>query len=219
MLLTGKREVTDTTESAEPALTRRAPFRTAAVLAALVLAAPLVLNAAAAPRPGGICDSFLSFLCPEPDPTDDPADEADPEGDPDDGQDPSVPVTPEDPTEIADPGESPAPEDPVAAPLDESAPVYTGTPAAMRSGGLSFTGLKSICIVSVPTVDGGTVRVLKISADSITISGFALTVRPPDDAGLDDTGRRCDGVHRLDLRLGARRCPARPRVGHAAAPG
>ena len=54
----------------------------------------------------------------------------------------------------------------------------------MGSQGLSFTGLSGIAIVDVPTVDGGTVRTLKISADSITISGFSLTVRPPDKAGL-----------------------------------
>lgn len=57
----------------------------------------------------------------------------------------------------------------------------------MRSGGLSFTGLSGISVVSVPTVDGGSVRVLKISADSITITGFSLTVRPPDEPGLVTT--------------------------------
>jgi len=54
----------------------------------------------------------------------------------------------------------------------------------MGSQGLSFTGLSGISIVDVPTVDGSTIRALKISADSITISGFSLTVRPPDKAGL-----------------------------------
>ncbi|WP_217184316.1 hypothetical protein [Streptomyces sp. AC495_CC817] len=36
-------------------------------------------------------------------------------------------------------------------------------------------------------MDGGSVRALKISADSITITGFSLTVRPPDEAGLVTT--------------------------------
>ena len=54
----------------------------------------------------------------------------------------------------------------------------------MGSQGLSFTGLSGLAIVDVPTADGSTVRTLKISADTITISGFSLTVRPPDNAGL-----------------------------------
>jgi len=57
----------------------------------------------------------------------------------------------------------------------------------MGSRGLSFTGLHSIGIVTVPTADGGSVRTLKISADSITITGFSLTVRPPNGPGLVTT--------------------------------
>ncbi len=54
----------------------------------------------------------------------------------------------------------------------------------MGSEKLSFTGLSGISIVTVPTADGGSIRALKITAESITIDGFSLTVRPPDEPGL-----------------------------------
>jgi len=160
-------------------MTRR--LRAAAALAALVIAAPLVVNASASPRYTGFCDSFLSFLCPKDDeqteetPTPDPGATDAPETPEEDAE---VPADPE--TETPDAEEA----DPVEAPADDAAPVFSGIPAAMRSGGLSFTGLHSISIVSVPTADGGSVRALKITADSITITDFALTVRPPDSPGL-----------------------------------
>lgn len=181
-------------------------LRTGAVMAALVVAAPLIVNAAPAPRPAGICDSFLSFLCPKTDPTPDPEDTGAPEdpdtpGEPDSPEEPDTPEEPD--SDETDPGsdiripdiptlddvdKTPLTDDePVPAPLDAQAPIFTSTPAAMRAGGLSFTGLKGISLVSVPTVDGETVRVLKIDADSITIDGFALTVRPPEEPGLVTT--------------------------------
>lgn len=163
-------------------------LRPVAVIAALLITAPLVVNAAPSPRHTGFCDSFLSFLCPKTDP--DPAETTAPE----DGQVPAPDETPAPeeslaPEEAPATEETPAPEDeePVEAPVDDGAPIFTGTPAAMRSGGLSFTGLSGISIVSVPTADGGSVRALKISADSITISGFSLTVRPHDEPGLVTT--------------------------------
>ncbi|MGO2684661.1 MAG: hypothetical protein ACTIAA_10575 [Microbacterium sp.] len=177
-------------------------LRAAAVIAALLITAPLVVNAAPAPRMAGFCDSFLSFLCPKdeqpaPDETDSPADpEAPDETDPSDPSDEADEAGEADPDaadpDAADP-EAPAPEEPapeeepVPAPVDDAAPIFSGIPASMRSGGLSFTGLRGLSIVSVPTVDGGSVRALKIDAESITISGFSLTVRPPDGPGLVTT--------------------------------
>lgn len=98
----------------------------------------------------------------------------------------------------ADPGEDaagrPAPEGGAApdaavrgsapAEPDEGAPIFTGTPAQMSTEGLSFSGLRGISLVTVPTIDGRRIQVLKISADSITITGFALSVRPPGGPGL-----------------------------------
>lgn len=91
------------------------------------------------------------------------------------------------PSASASPTASASPKKPVKAVRDTGTPVFTGTPASMGSRGLSFTGLHSIGIVTVPTADGGSVRALKISADSITITGFSLTVRPPHGAGLVTT--------------------------------
>ncbi|WP_243874630.1 hypothetical protein [Arthrobacter woluwensis] len=86
---------------------------------------------------------------------------------------------------------------------EDGAPVFTRTPASLGSRGLSFTGLHSIGIVSVPTVDGGSVRALKISADSITITGFSLTVRPPNGPGLVTTADTMKLEGHVDVYLGS----------------
>ncbi|GAA1524061.1 hypothetical protein HD600_000078 [Microbacterium ginsengiterrae] len=174
-------------------------LRPVAVIAAVLVAAPLVVGAAPAPRPAGFCDSFLSFLCPKPDPTpeqtpapDDGQSPAPETSDPDDGSAPDEEAAPEDEPGAQDGDESEQPVDPaetesVEAQVDDAAPVFTGTPASMRSQGLSFSGLRGISIVRVPTVDGSDVRALKISADSITIAGFSLSVRPHEEPGLVTT--------------------------------
>ncbi|MEJ1920847.1 hypothetical protein [Microbacterium sp. KHB019] len=162
-------------------------LRAGAVIAALLITAPLVVNAAPAPRHTGFCDSFLSFLCPKEDPA--PGETTPPPT-------PGVPDVPGVVDELvpdadapAEPGEETpdAETTPVPAPVDDGAPVFAGIPASMGAGGLSFTGLRGISIVSVPTVNGDSVRALKIEADSITITGFSLTVRPPDGPGLVTT--------------------------------
>ena len=112
------------------------------------------------------------------DPTQSPTDPTEPE--PTETETPSDEPTPE-PTETETPSEEP--KEPVEATRDDDAPVFTETPASMGSESLSFTGLRGIAIVSVPTADGGSTRALKISADSITIEGFSLTVTPPDEPG------------------------------------
>lgn len=160
----------------------------AVILASLALVAPLTLGAAAAPasQPTGLCIPLL--WCPSPSPTSTtPPPTSGTPGTPVPGL-PAVPGLPSTPAATTpsvpgDPAPTPAPT-PVVATKDESAPIFTKTPASMGSQGLSFTGLSGIAIVDVPTVDGSTIRALKISADSITISGFSLTVRPPDAAGL-----------------------------------
>jgi hypothetical protein len=153
----------------------------AALLAALALIAPMTLGAAAAPaaRPGALCIPLVWCPTPSPTPTSPPSQTTPGTGTPSIPAAPALPGTPAAPAVPAAPTPTP-----VAATRDDSAPVFTKTPASMGSQGLSFTGLSGISIVDVPTVDGSTVRALKISADSITISGFSLTVRPPDKAGL-----------------------------------
>lgn len=88
-----------------------------------------------------------------------------------------------------DPGAAPGPTStaPVPAPQDSGTPIFTKTPASMGSRGLSFTGLSSVSVVTVPTADGTGERALKITADSITITGFSLTVRQPNGPGLVTT--------------------------------
>lgn len=160
----------------------------AVLLAALALVAPMTLGAAIAPasQPTGLCIPLLWCPSPSPTPTTPPPKSGTPV--PSVPGLPAVPGTPSAPGTTTsgipgDPAPTPTPT-PVAATKDESAPVFTKTPASMGSQGLSFTGLSGISIVDVPTIDGSTIRALKISADSITISGFSLTVRPPDKAGL-----------------------------------
>ncbi|MFB7842038.1 hypothetical protein [Microbacterium sp. NPDC056052] len=160
----------------------------AVLLAALALVAPMTLGAAIAPgsQPTGLCIPLLWCPSPSPTPTTPPPTSGTPG--PSVPGVPPVPGTPSapgatTPSTPGDPAPTPAPT-PVAATRDASAPVFTKTPASMGSQGLSFTGLSGISIVDVPTIDGSTIRALKISADSITISGFSLTVRPPDKAGL-----------------------------------
>lgn len=160
-------------------MTRRPGLAAALVLALAVT--PMTLGAAA-PRPqAGFCIPLI--YCPDPEPQPDPAAPSESPA-PADPEDPSLPTEPLLPL---DPAETPAPVDPVPAPVDGAAPIFTGTPASLGSTSLSFTGLSGISIVTVPTVDGGGVRALKISADSITIEGFSLTVRPPGGPGLVTT--------------------------------
>ncbi|MFB4351009.1 hypothetical protein [Microbacterium sp. CR_7] len=167
-------------------MTRRPGLAAALVIALAVT--PMTLGAAA-PRPqAGFCIPLI--YCPDPEPQPDPAAPSESPA----PADPQDPILPTDPLLPLDPAETPAPVDPVAAPVDpvpapvdDAAPIFTGTPASLGSTSLSFTGLSGISIVTVPTVDGGGVRALRISADSITIEGFSLTVRPPGGPGLVTT--------------------------------
>ncbi|WP_210603973.1 hypothetical protein [Brevibacterium oceani] len=128
---------------------------------------------------------------PEPGPTDEPTDE------PSDSASPE-PTDPgglglSDPDDDGDDGDEDSDKKldgkfPADAQRDDNAPVFTKTPAAMGSESLSFKGLKGISFVSVPTSDGGSIVTLKIQADEISVDGFSLTVKPPDeDFGLVTT--------------------------------
>lgn len=83
-------------------------------------------------------------------------------------------------------GATPAPA-PTPATPDGSAPVFTQPPAQLGSRSLSFTGLQGISVVTVPLADGSRIPVLKISADTITIQGFSLTVRKQTGPSLATT--------------------------------
>jgi hypothetical protein len=165
------------------------PARAAAVLAAgLVVAAGLSGAASAPSAPTAAFCIPIPFLvtcdtgsaAPSPTPT--PTGTATPGA--------GVPLIPD----ILAPGEDeptpapePAPPAPVDAVPDDSAPVFTQPPAQMGSDSLSFTGLKGITVVTVPLADGTRATALKISADSITVDGFSLTVGHFEGAGLVTT--------------------------------
>jgi hypothetical protein len=102
--------------------------------------------------------------------------------------DPLLPTPTPTPTPGA-PGSSPsAPATPAPTPTDDpGAPIFTQPPAQLGSESLSFTGLTGISIVTVPLADGSRVPALKISADSITIGGFSLTVRHETGPSLATT--------------------------------
>jgi hypothetical protein len=100
---------------------------------------------------------------------------------------PTDPAAPVDPTvPVPAPGETP----PAEAVPDDGAPVFTQPPAQLGASSLSFTGLRGIELVTVPLADGSRVTALKLSAESITIDGFALTVRHETGPSLATTADR-----------------------------
>lgn len=159
---------------------------------ALVGALLATTGAAAAPaeRPTAWCiPLFMSCDDPTPTPSPTPSASAEPglPGLPDlGGQSPIPGATPR-PQAPAEPETPAEPEAPVEAVPDETAPVFTQPPAQLGSDGLSISGLKGISLVTVPLADGTRTHALKISADSITITGFALTVGHADGPALVTT--------------------------------
>lgn len=61
--------------------------------------------------------------------------------------------------------------------LDEQAPVFTQPAAQMGAQSLEISGLHSLNLVLVRTVDGAQVPVIRIIADRVAIGGFTLDVR------------------------------------------
>lgn len=157
---------------------RGRPGIVAGALIACVAASLAGLGAARVPTaaPAAFCiPLFTSCSSPSPSPTPTPT-----------GTLPGVPglpvpgspTAPGTPSDAPTASPSPTPTAPPApAGPDAGAPVFTQPPAQLGSRSLSFSGLKGISVVTVPLADGSRVPVLKISADSITIDGFSLTVR------------------------------------------
>lgn len=73
---------------------------------------------------------------------------------------------------------------------DNGAPVFTQPPAQLGASSLSLTGIPTISFVTVPMADGSRVPVIKLTADSITIDRFALTVRHATGPKLATTADR-----------------------------
>ena len=95
----------------------------------------------------------------------------------------TTPASPSAPTPT--PTTTPAPVAPSGP--EAGAPVFTQPPAQLGSRSLSFTGLPGISVVTVPLADGSRTTVLKLTADSITIQGFSLTVRKQTGPSLATT--------------------------------
>ncbi|WP_285115986.1 hypothetical protein [Leifsonia sp. fls2-241-R2A-40a] len=158
---------------------RRGSGVVAGALIACVAAALAGLGAARVPTaaPAGLCIPLI-MPCSSPTPTPTPTSGADHPGLPGlpplpgSSSTPGVPATPGVPTPTPTPSAPAAPASP-----DTGAPVFTQPPAQLGSTSLSFSGLKGITVVTVPLADGRRVPVLKLSAESITIDGFSLTVR------------------------------------------
>ena len=149
----------------------------AGALVACIAAALAGLGAARVPTaaPAALCIPII-MPCSSPTPTPTPT----PTGTGIPGV-PTVPIpgAPGAPTAPGSPTPTPTTPTAPATPAgpDATAPVFTQPPAQLGSSSLSFSGLKGISVVTVPLADGSRIPVLKISADSITIDGFSLTVR------------------------------------------
>ncbi|WP_295822547.1 hypothetical protein [uncultured Microbacterium sp.] len=123
---------------------------------------------------------------------------------------PGVPVVPSpDPTTPATPA-SPAPTPPgqdsttppaQAAVVDENALIFTQPSAQLGAQSLSFRGIPLVSVVTVPLADGTRITVLKMTADEITIDGFALTVRRATGPALVTTADRMTLSGRVSVYL------------------
>ncbi|QIZ99396.1 hypothetical protein [Leifsonia sp. PS1209] len=104
---------------------------------------------------------------------------------------PASPGTTPSPTPKPTPGTPAAPATPAPpAGPDTAAPVFTQPPAQLGSSSLSFAGLRSLSVVTIPLADGTRIPVLKLAADEITIDGFSLTVRKATGPILATTADR-----------------------------
>lgn len=61
--------------------------------------------------------------------------------------------------------------------LDKNAPIFTQPAAQLGGSSLSISGLHSVNIVQVRTIDGTRVPVIRIIADQVSIDDFMLDVR------------------------------------------
>lgn len=80
---------------------------------------------------------------------------------------------------------------PIVATPDTDAPTMTLPAAQLGGSSLSFTGLQAVSLVTVPLANGDRTTVIRLAADSITITDFSLDVRPTGDVpGLVSTATR-----------------------------
>ncbi|MDM4761736.1 DUF6114 domain-containing protein [Galbitalea sp. SE-J8] len=75
------------------------------------------------------------------------------------------------------PADDETPLDPSDALLDRSAPVVTLPAAQLGGSSISFTGIPTLAYVKLRLANGGTTTALRLTASSITITGFYLDVK------------------------------------------
>ncbi len=114
--------------------------------------------------------------------------------------DPTTPATPTSPAPTPPPQDSTTPPA-QAAVVDENAPVFTQPSAQLGAQSLSFRGIPLVRVVTVPLADGTRITVLKMTADEITIDGFALTVRRATGPALVTTADRMTLSGRVSVYL------------------
>jgi hypothetical protein len=85
---------------------------------------------------------------------------------------------------------TPAP--PVAAIADPGAPTFTLPAAQLGGSSISFSGLQSVSVVTVPLADGTMTPVIKLMADDIVIDDFLLDVRKASGPSLVTTATRME---------------------------
>jgi len=75
---------------------------------------------------------------------------------------------------------------------DENAPIFTLPAAQLGGSSISFSGLQSISVVTVPLANGTRTAALKLVADDIAIDDFVLDVRKATGPSLVSTATRME---------------------------
>ncbi|MCU1513204.1 MAG: hypothetical protein JWO10_294 [Microbacteriaceae bacterium] len=87
---------------------------------------------------------------------------------------------------------APGTEPPLVAVDDPNAPTFTLPAAQLGGSSISFSGLRAVSLVTVPLADGTRAPVIKLEADSITITDFLLDVRRATGPSLVTNARRME---------------------------
>jgi hypothetical protein len=81
---------------------------------------------------------------------------------------------------------------PAVAVPDENAPTFTLPAAQLGGSSITFSGLHSVSVVTVPLVDGTRTPVIKLMADDVVIDDFLLDVRKATGPSLVTNSKRME---------------------------
>lgn len=146
------------------------------------------------PEPAAVCVPFLTNCsAPTPSPTPTPGQAPAPAPGP--GPTPGpIPITKLPGTGSLPGGKSTpgiqAP--PVVAVPDTNAPTFTLPAAQLGGSSISFSGLHSVSVVTVPLADGTRTPVIKLMADGVVINDFLLDVRKATGPSLVSNAGRME---------------------------